>query len=1056
MDMKNARDTFLAPPMEHRSQPFWFWNDRLDPEKLVWQYDQMVDGGTGGACLHARSGISADEYLDERWFQAVDAVVARAVERKTKVWLYDELGWPSGSAGGRVFKKHPELCAEHLQMRDFICESEDDLKKDGELMASFVVTKSDITNGFQKRHDGSVSLLPDRIAYEPVDLSDSTADLVGKRLLLFYRSPMPGCLDYLNPDGAQAFLESTYEEYYKRYSEHFGTTITHIFMDEAGMFSRGPGSMPWTGKFADEFEARRGYSLMTKLPDIFFDTKGCEATRYDYWVTATELFREGFGVPLHTWCEAHDIKYTGHYVFETSMKEAIKELGSTMPLYEYQGLPGIDVLGNEMYSARLEIEAYLYYTLMIKQVSSVSNQLSKGGVMSESHGVGGNAMLPVDFQTVHNFQMALGATHIVQHAPFYSIRGKRKLDCPPIIGWQNAYWKFVNKHMDNLGRSGWLLSKGNRRCETLMLHTSSSLQATFRQIRYKEERKSENYLLDADMPFEYVDKQTSILTSDLLDAQIDFEFGDEEIMAKYASVDGSRFRVGDVTYGTVIVPPSLNMRSTTLGLLKAFAEAGGRIVAIGSAPRLLDGKPSRDVTRFLSENAIRICDGVDHGDFSGVVEDLTEMGLRTVTVKTPDGEDVPSMKIQQRTWDDIEVVYLANICREDVETKTSFTVNVDGHIEEWNPDTGATKVVAACTAGEPVELDLAFAARQARILVAVPGAAEVEPEPAYAEKGRVTPEWSGTRNDPGLLLLDECYIRTPEGRSERMVVAQARKWIDANSAKAEAITVEFPFTVAEGGLPADALSVALELGTGQNVTLNGQDVPVKPVGTLFDPAILVIKLPETQPGENLLCISIPVDGETPQALVAGRGFDGTKAGDQIDDQIEEPTQADELESPILLGEFRTSTSDNSAFVLESDDRTVGIGSWPEIGMSFYAGSVTYTAKVTVEEGAAKVCVSLPEMKGAAEVRVNGTVVDQVLWPPYECDITQFVTAGENTVEIEVANTLRNIFGAHYCEDEWRSPGIATTVYQATEPGVPKNFWDFGLLTAPDVVTFTEA
>ena len=112
MDTTSANDLFRSPPMSYRSAPFWFWNDRLDPDRLVWQFDQMVDAGTGGACLHARSGLDTEEYLDERWFAGVDAVLKRALEREAIIWLYDELGWPSGSAGGRVLREYPHYRAQ--------------------------------------------------------------------------------------------------------------------------------------------------------------------------------------------------------------------------------------------------------------------------------------------------------------------------------------------------------------------------------------------------------------------------------------------------------------------------------------------------------------------------------------------------------------------------------------------------------------------------------------------------------------------------------------------------------------------------------------------------------------------------------------------------------------------------------------------------------------------------------------------------------------------------------------------------------------------------------
>ncbi len=1005
--------------MSIRSQPFWFWNDTLDKDRLVWQYDQLVDAGTGGACLHARSGLNSTEYLDERWLSAIDAVVERAKERGAIIWLYDELGWPSGTAGGRVPREHPELSSQALQMHDLVVCSPEDLKGlKGNFVASFIVTKSDPLNGFQKRNDGGVTLLPDRVRWEPVQLDNPDA-LIGKRVLIF-QQVRSGGIDYLNPDAAQAFLESTHEVYHSRYKDDFGSTITHIFMDEAGMFARGPGSLPWTGKFVQRFEERRGYSILDRLPDLLFDSQGCEATRFDYWSLATELFREGFGIPLNEWCKEHGITYSGHYVFETTLKEAIKELGSTMPLYEHQGLPGIDILGNDFYSERFELESYGFYLVMLKQASSVCNQLSKGGLLSESHGVGGNAMLPEDFQSVNNFQMALGVTLVCQHAPFYSIRGKRKLDHPPIIGWQNPYWKFAKKHFDTSARTGWLLGQGVRVCDVLLLHPSASMQASFRQVRYRDENKAQNYLLDADMPFELVDKHIALLSIALLDAQIDFEFGDEEIMAEHAAVDNLNFRVGDASYRVVVVPPSVNMRGSTLALLNKFRDNGGSIISVGSAPHLLDGRPSDELVSFFNDQVQRVGNGVDRFDYSNAVAMLTDLSCRTVTLKDANGDDVPSIKVHRRMWDGHEILFLANVSRESVSAVLETEVGVTGCIEEWDHSTGQTSTVAECVEGTTLGLELDWAAKQARMLVAVPGAKAAGQLPApTTEVQRSQPIWSGKRNDPNLLLLDACQVSIGNEQSGPISVLQAREWV-ADHGDAE-FTIDFTFDLSESNMVRSEMCVASEVGDGSLMTLNGDSLPDEPTGWLFDPVNRIWPLAHVKPGRNILSINLNGD-------------------------------AADLAPPILMGGFRTRTDDNVQFILAADHEVVGIGSWPDSGLHFYTGTVTYSCEVSGDDlpDGGLIELDIAGLKGAAEVRVDGVVVDHVLWPPYSCDLTDHIGAGSHTVEIEVANTLRNIYGSHYCKNEAIKAGIACATYES-QIGAPKQFADYGLLSPPEIV-----
>jgi hypothetical protein len=1040
MDIKTARAQFLDPPPQNRPVPFWFWNDHLDPERAVWQFDQMTEAGTGGAVIHARGGLESAEYLDEKWFETCTAVVEHAAKKGKIVWLYDELGWPSGTAGGRVPREHPELQSRLLQMYDIPISA--DMEIPADIIAAFVVTKDNPENGWQKRRDHGTTLIPDRIEYEEVKLPVEPAKLKGKRLLAF-RVENGGGIDYMNPDAAHEFIKTTHEEYYKRYKKYFGTTITHVFMDEAGMFSRRGGSLPWTPPFAEEFEKRRGHSILSELPKMFFDVPCAEAARFDFWTVASELFREGFGMILNDWCNAHNIVYSGHYVFETSLKDAIKELGSTMPLYEFQGLPGIDVLGNDMYSRRYGLEAYAFYTVMMKQAASVTNQLSKGGLLSESHGVGGSQMLPEDMQAVNNYQMAMGVTLVAEHAPFYSIRGQRKLDHPPIIGWQNPYWKFAKKHLDATSRTGWLLEKGQRTCDVLMLHASASMQASYRQLRDRIEYKEESYIFDADMLFEQIEKHFNLLAVDLLDAQIDFEYGDEELMDWHGDVRDGRLVIGDVDYGLVIIPPSYNIRRTTLDLLQRFSDQGGRIVMIGSAPRFIDGRPSSEAITFFAKS-IRVIDGVDLFDYGPTIDVLTDLGARSVTAKTANGEDATNLKVHRRTWDGMEITYLTNIGQDDLSISIEFPVGIDGRIEEWDTSSGKTRTIMACKAGESARMELSFAPKIARTFVAVPGEVEIPTVLTLTESERIVPEWKGVRNDPNLLLIDACTIDTGAGETELMSVSDGQAWLAENGAGCTELKTRFPFQLSKSSAPSSA-KIAVEYLTEPDVILNGTIVELKPDGELFDPANHLLPVTSLKPGVNELKLTLRPESDSSDIA--------ERSGPQMDKAVRGDFEArsDELQSPILAGNFRVTTDDNITFTAEPGDDSVEIGSWMNQGMPFYTGTVTYSTQVTLDiPKTVRVVVELPGVKGCAQIRVNGEVVDTVLWPPYSCDITAFVKDGENAVEIEVANTLRNIYGPHYLYEEYEPRGINNNTYLGPL-GARKVFKDYGLLTAPEIV-----
>ena len=1024
MTLNEAKKLFANPPLENRPSPFWFWNDHLDPKRLADQYDRLLDAGMGGAIMHARSGLPCDQYLDERWWRSIDAVVKRAHQRGGTAWLYDEYGWPSGTAAGRVPKNHPEFRMQHIKMDDFIVGAPGQPEVEpASLVAAFLVTRTDLNHGFQRRYDRSGSHFPDRIACEHIEDPSDLSTYQGQRVLLFHEHFLDGALNYFDPEAAAEFIRTTHEEYYRRWAEYFGTSIKHSFMDEAGVFS-GAADLPWwnDGRFISLFQERRGYDIRPHLPALLFEIPGHESTRFDYWSLVGELFREGFGRPLHLWCKAHHIYYTGHYVFEANLKEATRQLGSCMPLYEYQGMPGIDILGNDFYSRRLEQEAYSYYVVTIKQAASVAHQLEKPGPMSESYGVGGHAMGPESMQTATNFQMALGVTHLCQHASFYSIRGHRRFDCPPFVDWRQPYWPFIRKHFDAIGRMSWLLSQGADIRKTLLLHPQASIQATYRQWRIRDEYKSENYLFDADQPDECTDKHFCLLTAALLDAQIDHDYGDEEIIAGHAQVSGAALHIGAAEYQLVVLPPLVNIRTSTLTLLQTFAASGGTIVSVGSAPILLDGRPSEKALAFIRDHAIRIVDGIDRFDYTFAITELTRLGARTITARNGE-DDVPALKVRRQTWDGRDLFFIPNVSREEVAAHVEINPTVNGSLEEWDISTGETRPLAACKAGEPLTLDLHWAPHEAKTFVSVPGA------PAHLEADQRTPidalalEWTGRPTSPNLLALDECHLFHERGHlSSRMGLAQVRAFLAQAIEKAGGpvkIRARYGFDVAYAA-PISSASLVLEPREDTAITLNGEPIPLEPAGSLFDPSIQRFPTNAIKAGRNILEIEATYTSEK------------------------------DFPSPWLMGAFNVPLTDNPDFTLRALRDPIPVGPWHTVGLPFYAGTVTYSSEVELaHEPDRRFLLELPGLAGSAAIRVNGETVDHLLWPPYVCDVTKHVKAGDNTIEIEVANTLRNLFGPHYDPNEGNNTGPSDPTYYG-QAGQPKRFLDYGLLASPTI------
>ncbi|MER6981771.1 glycosylhydrolase-like jelly roll fold domain-containing protein, partial [Streptomyces carpinensis] len=86
-----------------------------------------------------------------------------------------------------------------------------------------------------------------------------------------------------------------------------------------------------------------------------------------------------------------------------------------------------------------------------------------------------------------------------------------------------------------------------------------------------------------------------------------------------------------------------------------------------------------------------------------------------------------------------------------------------------------------------------------------------------------------------------------------------------------------------------------------------------------------------------------------------------------------------------------------------------LGSWTDQDRLF-SGSGTYTVTVPVERSlldGRRVLLDLGDVREVAAVTVNGTALEPLLWAPFVIDVTASLVAGDNRLEVRVANTLSN-------------------------------------------------
>ncbi len=89
--------------------------------------------------------------------------------------------------------------------------------------------------------------------------------------------------------------------------------------------------------------------------------------------------------------------------------------------------------------------------------------------------------------------------------------------------------------------------------------------------------------------------------------------------------------------------------------------------------------------------------------------------------------------------------------------------------------------------------------------------------------------------------------------------------------------------------------------------------------------------------------------------------------------------------------------------------------WNVQGCPFYSGDVSYKSRITVSDLASEeYYLRLNRWNGAvAKVRVNGALVGYMYHQPWECRLTPALKNGENTIEVVVTGTPKNLLGPHH-------------------------------------------
>ena len=515
---------------------FWSLNGKLTEKELKNQIDAFKRVGYGGFFLHARGGLET-EYFSEEWFSMLRYTAEYGYSIGLEAYLYDENGWPSGYAGGRVPRKNKAFCQSFME---FIAYSEKDtLSKDCEIIAEF-----------------------------------QSENLIAVRKYNIYYTNL------LEKKAVSEFIDCTYERYKKELGDLFGNAVKGIFTDEPQLSNYG---YPVYDKLFDDFENEYGYSLKDNLFKIH-TADGFSKVRYDYRKLIAKKYSETFTGLIGGWCERNGLFFTGHMAAEDGLYFQSQTQIDVMPSYMNFTVPGIDVLGNKLPTLTL-----------LKQVSSVAEQFGKKAILAETFGASGHFATPEELIDIWFYQAAYGVNTACLHLSAYSLAGRRKRDYPPDFSQNLEYFDKLNGFCESLEKVAGHSGNGERITDVLVINpigTFFGKYANIRKILPEGECTYKDRLdwMGVTEELSEVSVNYTVLQRILAETGLDYHLGEEIIMNEHAKVSHGELSLGKYNYKTIIIPYGAVLNEKTAETCRRFALSGGKLFYAGKLPAVASGK----------------------------------------------------------------------------------------------------------------------------------------------------------------------------------------------------------------------------------------------------------------------------------------------------------------------------------------------------------------------------------------------------------------------------------------------------------------------------------
>ena len=598
-DESFSPDEFRSPGAFYWPGYIWFWLCGIKPEDIREMLAEMDSVGAKSVWAlpvpadfrpNAMPTSLKPDFLTEEFGELMGEYVRAAEELGMKVWLYDDGGWPSGSACGRIVRENPELAAESLgHIR--IAANEPVKLPDRCLLAVLC------------RPDGSTEAFPYPNEALAGDLREKYPECELHCYHIRKHGPADGVYgafpdlypDLLNPETASRFIGLCHEFYKDHLSGHFGKTIPLIFLDESGVVAP-----PWTDGLAKCFGDTYGYDIIEKLPCLFSsgDPEGMQA-RIDYYDWWSQRLCGAFLEPLARWCQKSGLMFAGHFGGEDeTIGSRVHGYGHILRVLRTLDIPGVDTIWRQIFPGerrrvKISVPKNAPYELLTcanhhfpKFASSVMHQKGLKSSVTESFAVYGEGLTLAQMRWIVNFQYVRGINLTTMGGTQYRAKGFDRVRQRPIFSPDNPSWGYMPLFHEYTARLSYLLGLGTPDISTALYFPVRDIWAGGPSMH--------RAIAENDR-----------LAGALFEQNCDYDFIDDDLLADAsAEVRGGHLHIGAMRYGTVYVGYTECMAKEAKDTLQKLAESGGRVIYVPEGAGDLGGAVHR--TAVISPRGVPV------------------------------------------------------------------------------------------------------------------------------------------------------------------------------------------------------------------------------------------------------------------------------------------------------------------------------------------------------------------------------------------------------------------------------------------------------------------